>query len=92
MNTITIILAIIATLSILLNFYLAYMYTGKIKDDDKDMIADAAEDAVAKIKTRAERVVQEMKDVGAAVKEVGNQIGDLPSAVSGKTRPGRKKK
>jgi len=68
------------------------MYTGKIKDDDKDMIADAAEDAATEIKERAQRVVQEMKDVGAAVKEVGNQIGDIPSAVTGKTRTGRKPK
>ena len=92
MTTLTITLITISILSILLNFYLVYMYTGKIKDDDKDMIADAAEDAVAEIKTRAERVVQEMKDVGEAVKEVGNQIGDIPSAVTGKTRVGRKPK
>ena len=92
MNTITIILTAIAVLSILLNFYLIYLYTGKIKDSDKDLIADSAEEAAAEIKERAQRVVQEMQDVGAAVKEVGNQIGDLPSAVSGKTRPGRKKK
>ena len=92
MNTITIILAIIATLSILLNFYLIYLYTGKIKDTDRDMIADVAEEAAAEIKQRAQTVVQEMKDIGAAVKEVGNQIGDIPSAVTGKTRSGRKPK
>ena len=92
MNTITINLAIIATLSILLNFYLIYLYTGKIKDADRDMIADFAEEAAAEIKQRAQTVVQEMKDVGVAVKEVGNQIGDIPSAVTGKTRSGRKPK
>ncbi len=92
MNTITIVIAIMAILSILLNFYLIYLYTGKIKDSDKDMIADSAEEAAAEIKERAQRVVQEMKDVGAAVKEVGNQIGDIPSAVTGKTRTGRKPK
>ena len=92
MNTITIILAIIATLSILLNFYLIYLYTGKIKDADRDMIADVAEEAAAEIKQRAQTVVQEMKDVGVAIKEVGNQIGDIPSAVTGKTRSGRKPK
>jgi hypothetical protein len=92
MTTLNITLIAISILSILLNFYLVYMYTGKIKDDDKDMIADAAEDAAAEIKERAQRVVQEMKDVGAAVKEVGNQIGDIPSAVTGKTRTGRKPK
>ena len=92
MNTITITLAILAILSILLNFYLIYLYTGKIKDADRDMIADVAEEAAAEIKQRAQTVVQEMKDVGAAVKEVGNQIGDIPSAVTGKTRSGRKPK
>ena len=92
MTTLNITLIAISILSILLNFYLVYMYTGKIKDDDKDMIADAAEDAATEIKERAQRVVQEMKDVGAAVKEVGNQIGDIPSAVTGKTRTGRKPK
>jgi len=92
MNTITIILAVLVILSILLNFYLIYLYTGKIKDADRDMIADAAEEAVAEIKDRAQTVVKEMNDVGAAIKEVGNQIGDIPSAVAGKTRTGRKPK
>ena len=92
MNTITIILAVLAISSILLNFYLIYLYTGKIKDADRDMIADAAEEAVAEIKDRAQTVVKEMNDVGAAIKEVGNQIGDIPSAVAGKTRTGRKPK
>jgi len=92
MNTITIALAVLAILSILLNFYLIYLYTGKIKDADRDMIADAAEEAVAEIKDRAQTVVKEMNDVGAAIKEVGNQIGDIPSAVAGKTRTGRKPK
>ncbi len=92
MNTLTITLITISILSILLNFYLVYMYTGKIKDDDKDMIADVAEEAAAEIKERAKRVVQEMQDVKDAVKEVGNQLGDIPAAVAGKTRTGRKKK
>ena len=92
MNTITIILAVVAILSILLNFYLIYLYTGKIQDKDKDLIADSAEEAAAEIKERAKRVVQEMQDVGAAVKEVGNQIGDIPSAIAGKPRTGRKPK
>lgn len=92
MNTITITLAVMATLSILLNFYLIYLYIGKIKDADRDMIADAAEEAAAEIKARAKTVVKEINDVGAAVKEVGNQIGDIPSAIAGKTRTGRKPK
>ena len=92
MTTLNITLIAISILSILLNFYLIYLYTGKIQDKDKDLIADSAEEAAAEIKERAQRVVQEMKDVGAAVKEVGNQIGDIPSAVTGKTRTGRKPK
>jgi hypothetical protein len=40
MGALTITLIIIS-ISILLNFYLIYLYTGKIKDADKDMIADA---------------------------------------------------
>ena len=92
MNILTITLVIITILSILLNFYLIYLNTGKIKDEDNDMIADVAEEAVAEIKNRAKAVIQEMKDVGNTIKEVGNQIGDIPSAVAGKDRTGRKKK
>lgn len=92
MNTITIILTVISVLSILLNFYLIYLYTGKIKDSDKDLIADSVEDTAKAIKDRANRVAQEMQDVSEAIKEVGNQLGDLPSAVTGKERSGRKKK
>jgi hypothetical protein len=92
MSTITITLSIFTVLSLLLNFYLISLYTGKIQDKDKDMIADAAEEAVAEIKSRAKIVVQEIKDVGTAVKEVGNQLEDIPSAIAGKTRTGRKKK
>ena len=91
MSTITITLSIFTVLSLLLNFYLISLYTVKIQDKDKDMIADAAEEAVAEIKSRAENVVKEIKDVGDAIKEVGNQIGDIPSAATGKQRSGRKK-
>ena len=91
MSTITITLSIFTVLSLLLNFYLISLYTCKIQDKDKDMIADAAEEAVAEIKSRAENVVKEIKDVGDAIKEVGNQIGDIPSAATGKQRSGRKK-
>lgn len=92
MNTITIILSIITVLSILLNIYLVYLYTGKIKDEDKNLIADSVEDVAAEIKERAKRVVQEINDVSDAVKEVGNQLGDIPKAVGGKGRVGRKNK
>ena len=90
MNTITIILSIISVLSILLNFYLINIYTGKIKDADKDFIADSVEDTAKEIKERAQRVMQEMDDVSAAVKEVGNQISHVPKALKGGNRAGKK--
>jgi hypothetical protein len=37
-------------------------------------------------------VGEELKDVSKAIKEVGSQLGDIPKAATGKTRPGRKPK
>ena len=34
--------------------------------------------------------VKELQDVGKAMKEVGNQIGDIDDALKGKKRKGRK--
>ena len=75
----------------------ATKYFGLFKDQDKDGIPDAVEDAVKKgkataneIKVRVNRVKQELKDVADAAKEVGNQAGDVIHAVKGKPRPGRK--
>ncbi len=87
-------LIIILGLSILLNIVLGFMHLGKIKDADKDFIPDAIEDKAIKVKEqtmhRLGRIKEELADVGAAIKEVGNQIGDLPDAAKGKTRKGRK--
>ena len=87
-------LIIILGLSILLNIALGFMHLGKIKDADKDFIPDVIEDKAAKVKEqtmhRLGRIKEELADVGAAIKEVGNQIGDLPDAAKGKTRKGRK--
>ena len=87
-------LIIILGLSILLNIVLGFMHLGKIKDADKDFIPDVIEDKAAKVKEqtmhRLGRIKEELADVGAAIKEVGNQIGDLPDAAKGKTRKGRK--
>jgi uncharacterized protein with GYD domain len=47
---------------------------------------------VKETKKRAKAVKEEIKDVAVAVKEVGNQIGDIGDAVKGKARKGRKKK
>tara|TARA_R110000803_G_scaffold38327_7_gene82773 strand:- start:1269 stop:1520 length:252 start_codon:yes stop_codon:yes gene_type:complete len=58
--------------------------TGKITDKDGDFIPDELEERVARVK-------EELVDVKNAIKEVGNQIGDIPKAVKGETRTGRKR-
>ncbi len=87
-------LIIILGISLIVNFILGLMHLNKIKDEDKDFIPDAIEDKAAKVKEqtmhRLGRIKEELADVGAAIKEVGNQIGDLPDAAKGKTRKGRK--
>lgn len=87
-------LIIILGLSVLANIVLGLMHLGKIKDADKDFIPDTVEDKAIKVKEqtmhRLGRIKEELADVGAAIKEVGNQIGDLPDAAKGKTRKGRK--
>ena len=47
---------------------------------------------VKETKKRVKAVKEEIKDVVGAVKEVGNQAGDIADAVKGKSRKGRKKK
>ena len=46
--------------------------------------------AATEIKNRAKATASEIKDVGKALKEVGNQLGDIDDAVMGKKRRGRK--
>jgi len=65
---------------------------GVIKDEDNDFIPDAVEDAAKEAKARAKEMAKEAGDVVDAVKEVGNQIGDIPKAAAGKKRSGRKAK
>jgi len=82
MTTVYIILGIVA----ILGFSLLYAYkTGKLTDKDGDFIPDELED-------RAKRVKEEFDDIMDAIEEVGNQIGDIPKAVKGKPRTGRKPK
>ena len=82
MTTLYIILGIVA----ILGFSLLYgYYTGKITDKDGDFIPDELEE-------RAERVKEEFDDIINAIEEVGNQIGDIPKAVKGQPRKGRKPK
>ena len=54
---------------------------------DEKAIAKAKE-----IKKRTKAVIEEVNDVGAAIKEVANQVGDIADAAKGKARKGRKKK
>jgi len=63
-------------------------FADKFGKDTSDKINEILDEAEVRIAA----VVEESKDVAKAVKEVGNQIGDLPKAAAGKKRAGRKKK
>ncbi len=80
-------------------YYFGFYKKGKINDRDGDLIPDEIEDAVAEIKAaaleakrRGKNVKNELKDVLAAAKELGNQMGDVAKAAKGKKRQGRKPK
>lgn len=87
MNTFLIILTISAIASA---FYIYSLYTGKVKDDDRDFIPDVVEDKVeevsAEVKRRAERVKQELKDIEEAGANLAKQTMDVVDAVKGKDR------
>ena len=74
--------------------YQLFLLTGKIQDNDKDFIPDDLENKVADIKEKSamikKRLAEEVNDIKEAIKEVGNQIDDIPEAFSTK-RKGRKK-
>ena len=87
------ILIIIAILEAIAIVYLVMLHSGKIKDADGDFIADSVEAKVEQVQTNAvnklNRLKAELKDVAASIKEVGNQLEDLPKSLKGK-RAGRK--
>ena len=56
----------------------------------KTSIDEKSIDTVKEIKRRYTLTTQELADVAQAIKEVGNQIGDIDDAVKGKERRGRK--
>jgi len=58
----------------------------------KTSIDEKAIATVKEIKKRYKLTAEELADVGKAIKEVGNQIGDIDDAVKGKARKGRKTK
>jgi hypothetical protein len=87
------ILIIIAILEAVAIVYLIMLHSGKIKDADGDFIADSVEAKVEEVQANAvnklNRLKAELKDVAASIKEVGNQLEDLPKSLKGK-RAGRK--
>ena len=58
----------------------------------KTSIDEKAISTVKEIKKRYKLTAQELSDVAKAIKEVGNQLGDIDDAVKGKARKGRKTK
>ena len=58
----------------------------------KTTIDEKAIATVEEIKKRYKLTAQELADVADAIKEVGNQLGDIDDAVKGKARKGRKVK
>ena len=58
----------------------------------KTSIDEKAIATINKIKRRAKLTNAEIKDVISALKEVGNQIGDIDNAIKGEARKGRKNK
>ena len=58
----------------------------------KTSIDEKAITIVKEIKKRYKLTAEELADVAKAIKEVGNQLGDIDNAVKGKARKGRKTK
>ena len=58
----------------------------------KTSIDEKAISTVKEIKKRYKLTAQELSDVAQAIKEVGNQLGDIDDAIKGKARKCRKVK
>tara|TARA_Y100000766_G_scaffold143826_1_gene123636 strand:+ start:2548 stop:2787 length:240 start_codon:yes stop_codon:yes gene_type:complete len=56
----------------------------------KTTVDEKAIATVKEIKKRYKLTAEELADVAKAIKEVGNQIGDIDDAIAGKARKGRK--
>ncbi len=56
----------------------------------KTSVDEKAIKTAKEIKRRFKLTSQELSDVAKAIKEVGNQIGDIDDALKGKARKGRK--
>lgn len=57
----------------------------------KTTIDEKAIATIKEIKQRYKLTAAELNDVAKAIREVGNQLGDIDDAVKGKKRKGRKK-
>ncbi len=57
----------------------------------KTEIDEKAVAMIYEVKNRYKLTTKELNDVAEAIREVGDQIGDISSAVKGKKRRGRKK-
>jgi hypothetical protein len=58
----------------------------------KTSIDEKAINTINEIKRRYKLTSDEFRDVAKAIKEVGNQIGDIDNALRGEERKGRKSK
>jgi len=91
MITISLILNLVLSLALA---YVIMLHKGVIKDKDKDFKSDSLEAKAEEIKEKAgiikTRLAEEIADIKEAIKEVGNQIDDIPDAFKTK-RKGRKK-
>lgn len=98
-----IVLAVLLVVAALIMLGVYLKKKGLFDDDDNNFIPDFADKAAAETNAkinevldeaeeRIEAIITESKDVAKAVKEVGNQIGDIPKAAAGKKRSGRKQK
>ena len=56
----------------------------------KTTVDEKAVATVKEIKKRYKLTTAELADVAKAIKEVGNQLGDIDDAIKGKARKGRK--
>ena len=103
MKTVLVILAIVLVCVGLLLLGVFLAKKGVLKDDNDNNLPDFVDEAAKRTnkkindildeaEERIEAVIAESKDVAKAVKEVGNQIGDIPKAATGKKRVGRKPK
>ena len=56
----------------------------------KTEVDEKAIATLKEVQKRYKLTVQEIEDVASAMKEVANQIDDIPGALKGKSRKGRK--